>query len=888
MHTAEACADVSLELNRHVVNLLDSLSALSGLASIPIRDLDEAGLLKHALEALMGNQDMERCSIFLLGEDGWLGNAAGLDWDDMLGELTGCERPAAGAARATTRFRVGEGLIGRAAASRAIEHCRSCKDDARFAQVVGKSVDGSLLCVPIACEDGVLGVLNVYHPASGFFNLWHERLLLLFCQVLGRLLLHHRFTHHLGALVARKTEELEQQRRFLKTVIDSSPDPLMVIGTDYRVLLSNRGHGGESRHCYEVSHHRDEPCEGDDHPCPLRMVVETGQAASVVHEHVGEAGEPRIIELLASPLRDERGAIVAIVESARDITERRRVAEALERSAARLRMAERLAQLGSWEMDIATGKLTWSDELYRVFEIDAASFDGAFASFLAVVHPEDRERVDFAYWTSVRDRLPYDITHRLLLEDGSVKYVHASARVVGGGDGIPLRWGGAVQDVTLAVLNEEAIRESEERFRTIADHTFDWEYWRGPSKEILYLSPSCERITGYSQAEFISDPGLLERIVHPDDQGLMASHLANYQDDAVHSLDIRVIRKDGGIRWIAHGCRAIFDKGGAFQGRRVSNRDITERKAAEQMVHESEERFRLITTTAKDAIIMVGPDEAITYWNPAAEKMFGYTTEEVLGKNLHDMLAPLRHLADAHRKFAAFTQAGQGGLVGKTLEVSALRKGGEEFPIELSVSSVQIRGSWHALGSVRDITERKNAEEQIRRLAYFDTLTELPNRRLLMYRLDHALIQARRFARSLAVMFLDLDHFKEVNDTLGHDAGDILLRQVAIRLTDCVRAGDTVSRLGGDEFAIVLSEIGQSLDAVQVAEKVIQALGRPFEISGKQLSVTTSIGISIYAGGAADDVEGLLKQADGAMYQAKKAGRNAYRIFAEESRLDGS
>ena len=208
MTPLEACADVSLELNRHIVNLLDSLSALSGLATIPIRDLDEPALIKQALEALMQNQDMERCSIFLLDDDGCLTNAAGLDWDEMLAGITRQELPAGRPLRATTRFRVGEGIMGRAAQSRRIEHCRSCHDDPRFAQPAGRPVAGSLLCLPIACEEQVLGVLNVYFPQPHFFNLWHERLLLLFCEVFGRMLLHHRFTYHLGALVEHRTAEL--------------------------------------------------------------------------------------------------------------------------------------------------------------------------------------------------------------------------------------------------------------------------------------------------------------------------------------------------------------------------------------------------------------------------------------------------------------------------------------------------------------------------------------------------------------------------------------------------------------------------------------------------------------------------------------------------------
>jgi len=181
--------------------------------------------------------------------------------------------------------------------------------------------------------------------------------------------------------------------------------------------------------------------------------------------------------------------------------------------------------------------------------------------------------------------------------------------------------------------------------------------------------------------------------------------------------------------------------------------------------------------------------------------------------------------------------------------------------------------------NAHDITALKEAEEQIRQLAYYDTLTGLPNRRLLFDRLNHALTQARRFGRSMAVMFLDLDRFKRINDTLGHSVGDELLKQVAQRLTGCVRAGDTIARPGGDEFVIVLTEIGHSQDAARVAEKIIEALSSPVRIDAHPIYITTSIGIALYPENSSDDVEELMIKADMAMYEAKEAGRNAYRFF---------
>lgn len=346
--TDPLCADSSLELNRHIVNLLDSLSAIHGLTEISIRDVDEPQLLKLALEALMSNQDMERCSIFLLDEDGSLSNAAGLDWDDMLREIVHPAEAVAVRPPSKNYYRLGEGIMGRAARSGGIEHCRSCGDDPQFKKFGNgdKPIQGALLCVPVTCEGKVLGVLNVFYPVPDFFNLWHERLLLLFCKTLGRLLVSHRLMHHLGILVDQRTkelvdtntclrdeitqrqtfqEELEKQHQFLQSIIDGISEPVMVISTDYHVMLSNRAssQGKQQQFCYQISHQRETPCDGGEHQCPLGAVLKEKRQVAVVHEHINARGESRHIELMASPLFSENGTIIGIIESARDITERR-------------------------------------------------------------------------------------------------------------------------------------------------------------------------------------------------------------------------------------------------------------------------------------------------------------------------------------------------------------------------------------------------------------------------------------------------------------------------------------------------------------------------------------------------------------------------------------
>lgn len=434
---------------------------------------------------------------------------------------------------------------------------------------------------------------------------------------------------------------------------------------------------------------------------------------------------------------------------------------------------------------------------------------------------------------------------------------------------------------------EATLRENEAKLREITSVLADGVYVLDPKGEVTFVNHEAERLLGWSAADLLGRNG--HEIFHykrPDGSPIAIEscpvHRTIRTGQAYRSHNDWLVHKDGTILPVSIVSSPII-RDGAVQGSVAAFHDITPRLEAERALRESEEKFRLISTSAMDAILIINPDEAIAYWNPAAEKMFGYTADEVLGKNLHALLTPLHHREDAHRGFERFRQGGQGGVIGRTVEMSALRKCGEEFPIELSVSTLTIDNQRHALGMIRDISERKRAEEQIRQLAYYDTLTELPNRRLLADRLNQALAQAKRYRRSLAVMFLDLDRFKTVNDTLGHDAGDELLKQVASRLISCVRSGDTVSRQGGDEFVIILAEISQASDATVVAEKILDLLHRPFAVLGHTLEITVSIGIAIYPVDGDDDAQELMKKADMAMYSAKEAGRNDYHFFVPGS-----
>jgi len=302
-------------------------------------------------------------------------------------------------------------------------------------------------------------------------------------------------------------------------------------------------------------------------------------------------------------------------------------------------------------------------------------------------------------------------------------------------------------------------------------------------------------------------------------------------------------------------------------------------------------RFALKSESAQAAAVMDAATEGIVTidergiirsFNRAAENMFGYTVKQAIGANV-SMLMPQPHAREHDTYLANYLRTGQAKVIGRTRELTALRKDGTVFPIELTVTDLKLGGDRSFTGMIRDITERKLAEKQIRHLAHHDPLTGLPNRMLFYDRLQQVMSLARRERHELALLYLDLDRFKAVNDTWGHDAGDKLLKAAAARIRQLVRESDTVARIGGDEFTVIFTKIASREDAAKAARKINEALSTPFQLhltgqgARQEVSIGCSIGIAVYPGDA-QDIDGLIKAADTAMYEAKQM-HNAFRFY---------
>ena len=321
----------------------------------------------------------------------------------------------------------------------------------------------------------------------------------------------------------------------------------------------------------------------DRYPAVRKMFLELsakGIPKQFENPILTKAGEEHHIIWQNSEIREE-GVIVGILSFGMDMTENRRISQNLAEQDVMLRSAQHIAHMGTWRLNPSTQTLSWSDEMFNLYGMPHVAGPVNSETWFASIHPEDREGVRRALAHSLEKGERYDMTYRLLLPDGTEKYVHEHCAPQSSQEGTRLTAIGVVQDVTERVLTEQSVRESEMLFRTIADYTYDWEYWQGLQGEFLYINPACQRITGYSQAEFVSNPTLLDDIIHPDDRELFLKHHEDIQHETMSSLEFRIIAKNGQVRWIGHGCRTVFGPDGQRMGRRASNCDITDRKLAE-------------------------------------------------------------------------------------------------------------------------------------------------------------------------------------------------------------------------------------------------------------------------------------------------------------------
>jgi diguanylate cyclase (GGDEF)-like protein/PAS domain S-box-containing protein len=431
-----------------------------------------------------------------------------------------------------------------------------------------------------------------------------------------------------------------------------------------------------------------------------------------------------------------------------------------------------------------------------------------------------------------------------------------------------------------------SLRESEERFRMLLDSSPEAIFGIDTHGICTFVNPACQKMLGYEKDEML-DKNMHDLIHHtypdgrsyPKEQCLV--RCSSIKGETTH-VDSEVHwRKDGTSFPVEYWSHPLY-RNGELVGAVVNFIDITERKRAEEALRESEARYRAMAEQSADWVWAIDVQGRHTYSNQRGAEILGYKMAELLVMDPSELVHP-DDLALFHDTFqeAVARQCGW-----KNVVLRWRHKDGSYRIVESNASPVldeagQLIGFQ---GVDRDVTERRQAEERIQFLAHHDSLTGLPNRILLRDRFDLALTIARHAKSHVAMLFLDLDNFKVVNDTLGHAAGDQMLLNVVKRLSRCTRDGDTISRQGGDEFILLLHDV-PDLEIVEgIAGEILNELAEPMEISGRQLNTSCSIGIAIYPEDG-PDFDSLLQKADTAMYNAKDAGRNTYRFFDEQMNL---
>lgn len=589
-------------------------------------------------------------------------------------------------------------------------------------------------------------------------------------------------------------------------------------------------------------------------------------------------GEWVWFESLSTNMLDDP-AVQGVVVNARDMTERKRAEDASRRSEERLRLALDAASMAMWDWNIQTGEFIRSERMATLYGFPPEAIDDPAFDPLLRVHPDDRPLIHEMDRRHVEEGVPYDLTYRVLFPDGSIRWLHERGRAQFDEDGAPRRLLGLTSDVTELKRTEERLRKAEAQFRTLVEQLPAVTYVATRMDERLrlrktYVSPQTEHLLGYTPLEWMEDPDLFFKIAHPDD---VAKVHAAVQVAAVRGefrCEVRMRTRDGREIWVRDQSRRVIagsDGAELWQGVFF---DITEEKRAEEVVRFQAELLEQVQA----AVIGTDRDGIVTHWNRFAETLYGWRSEEAIGNQITTLIGPPGTLDEAASLFRQVSiEAGGAG------EYLAKRKDGTLVPVHSNTTAI-VDGSGRTTGLVGvsvDLTERKEMEERLATMAYQDTVTGLSNRVRLMEHLQAALDRATE-QEPVALLFLDLDHFKVVNDSLGHAAGDRLLKQVAERLSACVRPGDLLARFGGDEFAILCDGPIRIEQATAIANRVLGTLAMPFEVDGRDAFIGGSVGIAL-AGGRNVEAGELTREADIAMYEAKSAGRGQYAVFDERA-----
>ncbi|TVQ71565.1 MAG: diguanylate cyclase, partial [Chromatiaceae bacterium] len=572
---------------------------------------------------------------------------------------------------------------------------------------------------------------------------------------------------------------------------------------------------------------------------------------------------------------EEGGNAAAMASMASDVTRCKRIE-------ARLLDGERILRdvvdgtlAGFWDWNLLDNTEYLSPAFKRTFGYEDHEMESSPEAWQRIIFPEDLPCVLESIDRHVKShgREPFCTEVRYRHKNGSTVWVICMGQIVDRlEDGSPTRMAGVHVNITERIQMERALSRTQSVMAQAEDlaalGSFEWDI----KTDTWMLSDAWKRIHGVSETHLTTQQ--LLPVAHPEDEPLIEAHFRKaVENGELYDIAHRIIRQDTGeIRYVhARGVINLDDAGepaaliGAVQ-------DITERNRAEEGLRLADRVFQ----AADEGIMVTDMQGRIVAVNPAFTRISGYTEEDALGQT--------PALLHSGQQDAGFYK----GLWRNLLELGHWRgeiwnrrKNGDVYPGWLTISAVRNDDGeiTQYVGMFSDISQIKKAQQQMEFMAHYDSLTGLANRVLLKDRLKQALRRAERKKATVTLLFLDLDRFKTINDTLGHNLGDLLLQTVAQRMKDTVRASDTLSRLGGDEFVLLLEDGANAQEISRLCQKLLSVLETPMLLEGHELVITASIGLATYPDDG-EDADALLKNADLAMYAAKGQGRNAYEFFA--------
>ena len=552
----------------------------------------------------------------------------------------------------------------------------------------------------------------------------------------------------------------------------------------------------------------------------------------------------------------------------------------LRESEAHLAEAQRIATLGSWSYDAQAKTQSWSHECFRLLGLEPSEGPRPVAELIERIHEDDRERVRGLIRDAFEVGANGDIEFRVMHAGGTALWVHAILETFTGAGGEAILLRGTLRDITREKAAEAERDFAIARLNTALDGSNLILVDVDPAG-VVFLSDRWNELLGGERRETYTTFEGLMSLTHPDERdGILAEYvdvLTGRRSD--YNLEHRVRANDGTWKWIRSRGRVVQrDAHGRAVRLAGINEDLTGRKEAEERVNRSDSRFRSLLALSSD-----------WYWEQDANLKF---TEVAGTDNARDRLDVARVLGET-----SFDQ-GHGLSEADLARYKSLVAARQPFK-DITQTVRDVDGEWRFIsfsgepvfdgaggfagyrGIARDVTHTRRAEERIRRLAHFDELTGLPNRTMFMHTLQRAFSLAQRRGKQFALFFIDLDRFKNINDSLGHEAGDRLLQDVARRLRNNLRESDTVARLGGDEFVVLVEDCADPRELNAIAQNILNAVGRPYTLSGREYHVTGSIGISTYPADGLDPAS-LLKNADIAMYLAKDRGKNNFQFYSAQ------